>query len=345
MANLWRRRNLIPAALRDSEERSRIWLRAREQKLWDFVSPKHMALLAQMCADDPPDVVLVEYVHLSYLVDAIPKNPTKRVYKLIDTHDLMHERQRRFHAMGELHHLDITPAEEAAALRKFDAILAIQQREAEKFRELVPGHRIVVVGMTEEITPLPVREAKEVRLAFFGSDMPPNRHAVEILLNIWPRLQARFAEDVLLDIYGTVCERFRTIAMPPGVTLKGFVHDLQQAYRETDIVLNPVFFGGGLKLKSVEALCHSRPLVTTPVGAEGLEDGSGWAFLVCDTPEEIGRVVEWLVHDSSARRRLAEAAHTYALMHFTAKAVYSPLDRLLKEWGFGFTADEVAHEV
>lgn len=334
IANFWRRRNLLFVALLDSEERSRIWLRAQERKLWDFVSPRHMALLAQMCTDDPPDVVLVEYVHLSYLADAIPSNSTKRIYKLIDTHDLMHERQRRFHKMGELHHLDITPAEEAAALSKFDAILAIQQTEAEAFRRLVPDRRVIVVGMTSEVTPLPLRDARDVRLAFFGSAMPPNWQAVEILLkDIWPRLRARFSENVLLDIYGTVCDRFRTTAMPPGVTLKGFVDDLKSAYQNTDIVLNPVFFGGGLKRKTVEALCFARPLVTTRLGAEGLEDGIGSAFLAHDALEELVKAMEGLIQDASARRRLAEAAHTYALKHFTPEAVYAPLDRLLKEWG------------
>lgn len=334
MANLWARRKLLFAALRDPVERSRIWLRAQERKLRDFVSPKHMALLAQMCVDDPPDLVLVEYVHLSYLADAIPPNASKRIYKIIDTHDLMHERQRRFHAMGELHHLDITPTEEAAALRKFDAVLAIQQTEARKFRELVPDRPVVVVGMTSRITPLPVRDAKDVRLAFFGSAMPPNRLSVEFILRtIWPRLRARFSESIFLDIYGTVCEQFRTRVMPPGVALKGFVDDLENAYRDTDIVLSPVFFGGGLKLKTVEALCFTRPLVTTTLGAEGLEDGIGFAFLAHDSMEEFVQAVEGLIQDVSARRRMAEAAHTYALRHFTPEATYGPLDQLLKEWG------------
>lgn len=334
LIHLWARRDLLVRSVLDPEERSRIWLRARERKLWDFVSPRHMTLLAQMCADDPPDVVLVEYVHLSYLADAIPSNSTKRIYKLIDTHDLMHERQRRFHAMGELHHLDITPAEEAAALSKFDAILAIQQTEAEEFRRLVPDRGVIVVGMTSEVTPLPLRDARDVRLAFFGSAMPPNWQAVEIILRtIWPRLRARFSENVLFDIYGTVCERFRTTAMPAGVTLRGFVDDLKSAYQDTDIVLNPVFFGGGLKLKTVEALCFARPLVTTRLGAEGLEDGIGYAFLAHDAPEEIGQAIEGLIQNASARRRLAEAAFAYALTHFTPEAVYAPLDRLLKEWG------------
>lgn len=346
LANLWVRRDLLIRSALDPEERSRIWLRAQERKLWEFVSPKHMALLAQMCADDPPDVVLIEYVHLSYLMDAIPKNPTKRIYKIIDTHDLMHERQRRFHAMGELHHLDITPAEEAAALSKFDAILAIQKREAEKFRALVPHRTVIVVGMTSEVTPLPPREGTDVRLAFFGSAMPPNWQAVEILLkDIWPRLRSRFSENVRLDIYGTVCERFRPTDMPPGVTLRGFVDDLRGAYRDVDIVLNPVFFGAGLKLKTVEALCFARPLVTTSLGAEGLEDGIGSAFLAHDAPEEIGRAVEGLIQDASARRRLAEAAHAYARKHFTPRAIYAPLDRLLKEWGLGPSAEKASVRV
>jgi glycosyltransferase involved in cell wall biosynthesis len=133
--------------------------------------------------------------------------------------------------------------------------------------------------------------------------------------------------------------------MPPGVTLRGFVDDLRGAYRDVDIVLNPVFFGAGLKLKTVEALCFARPLVTTSLGAEGLEDGIGSAFLAHDAPEEIGRAVEGLIQDASARRRLAEAAHAYARKHFTPRAIYAPLDRLLKEWGLGPSAEKASVRV
>jgi hypothetical protein len=57
----------------------------------------------------------------------------------------------------------------------------------------------------------------------------------------------------------------------PGVTIAGRVEDLADRYAQASLVINPVVAGTGIKIKTLEALCHLRPIVTWPAGVEGLD--------------------------------------------------------------------------
>jgi len=56
-----------------------------------------------------------------------------------------------------------------------------------------------------------------------------------------------------------------------SVTVLGAVDDLTAAYAEARAVINPAVAGTGLKIKTIESLCHLRPLVTWPSGVDGVE--------------------------------------------------------------------------
>ncbi len=110
-----------------------------------------------------------------------------------------------------------------------------------------------------------------------------------------------------------------------NVVEHGFVDDLGAVYRDTDIAINPVRFGAGLKIKTVEALASGLPLVTTAEGARGLGQFAGEAFLVADEPAEFGSHLGALLASVEQRSALADAAWRVAREHFTPKACFDPL--------------------
>jgi len=95
--------------------------------------------------------------------------------------------------------------------------------------------------------------------------------------------------------------------VPEGVTVHGVVPDMADAYRRAAVVLAPLRFGTGLKIKSVEALSYGRPLICSPVAAEGMED-SGRRAWVCaaDTRSFVEGCVR-LSGDARERERLVRA--------------------------------------
>lgn len=325
------------ARWRDASVRGRrlmLTLQWREPKLRDFIDERVCQRFLASCERVQPELVIVEYLRLSYVLDICRAAIPIGCRSLIDTHDVQSERQERFHACGQVHDIDITPAEEAQALSLADAVIAIQPTDAAKFLAMCPKLKVVVAGFPEPIFEHPVRDNPDyvVRIGFFGSDMPPNRDAARFLVvKLFPTLRQQFGERVELHIFGNVCGGLLGIDTVPGVIVHGFVDDLVSAYAEIDVVANPIAFGGGLKIKNVEALCHGRALLTTPLGAEGLEKGAGIGFWVADGESEFARRLEELVSDEPGRRRLSGAALAYARSHLSADVVYAEMDAFIRD--------------
>ena len=304
-------------------------LQLQEPKLRDFIDERVRQRFNAACEAFQPELIVVEYVRLAYVLDTCRAAIPKGCHTLIDTHDVQYERQERYHACGQVHDIDITAAEESRALSLADAVIAIQATDAAKLSAICPGLRVIVAGFPEIIYQHAARDNPEnvVRIAFLGSDMPPNREAAMVLVKgIFPSLRQRFAERVELHLFGKVCDAFAGDALVPGLVLHGFVDDLIAAYARIDLVANPISFGGGLKIKNVEALCHGRALLTTPVGAEGLEAGAGKGFWVADGEAEFAVQLERLVEDEACRRQLSLEALAFARRHLSADVVYADLD-------------------
>lgn len=323
----WRREKTRPSGKRV------FFLQLWEPKLRDFVDQRVKQRFQSACEKFRPQLIIVEYVRLAYVLSDCRSAIPHGCRTIIDTHDVQYERQARFHETGERHDIDITPAEEADALSLADAVLAIQSIDGAKLSEILPNRKVLVAGFPESLYEHPRRANADnvVRLAFFGSDMPPNREAALVMLrHFFPLLRARFGKQVELHIFGKVCNAFEPDSGNPGVIFHGYVDDLVAAYEQIDLVTNPVRFGGGLKIKNVEALCHGRALITTPVGAEGLEAAVGKGFWVAADDTQFAAMLEKLVEDTSLRTQLAQDALAFARDNLSEEVVYAALDSYIK---------------
>jgi glycosyltransferase involved in cell wall biosynthesis len=243
----------------------------------------------------------------------------------------MHQRGARFAAAGEAPALAITRDEEAAALARFDAAIAIQPTEAAELRAMLPARMVVTAGMAPPLHAPADEPAGDGLVLFIGGASPANiRAARRLLAEIWPRVCQKDCPPATLTLVGDVVSALASDPLPPGVRLAGYAPDLDAVYAAAHVIVNPVDIGGGLKIKNVEALCHAKPLVTTPLGAEGLEDGAGTAFLVADTPAAFAAHVARLLGDASERRELSRCAHAYAAENFGAARVYGELLKLIE---------------
>ena len=96
-----------------------------------------------------------------------------------------------------------------------------------------------------------------------------------------------------------------------GVELAGFVDDLDAEYAAAAVALVPVLQGAGVKFKTVEALCHGVPVVTTTVGAEGIEGDDLYAGLA-DDPDDAGRCPRGRARRPEAAQERSDRAQRWA---------------------------------
>lgn len=348
----------IPAA----EPRGQASPAANGLTLADYRWPWVASHFRQALRDHRPDVVLLEYVTMTYLIGMATPQQRQRILWVVDTHDCLSHRQQQFAALGQPHWLQITEAEETQALRAADLVIAIQDAEARWFAPRIAPTRVVVAGHAP-ITPGPQgatsdetfdslaeptddtsspdstgleQEPKlgqhKLILGCLASDNFPNRQGVFTWL-------ANVAESLVdlpvqLCFAGTICRAIQvemdrgqySASLANHISLLGPVAELAEFYRRVDVVINPIELGTGLKIKSVEALAYGCPLLASPHAAGDLP-GNAAGLLVCDSPAAWRAAIESFIEDSAALANARAQARDYAEQQLTPQAVYQAVVR------------------
>lgn len=126
-----------------------------------------------------------------------------------------------------------------------------------------------------------------LRLYHVGSmDWQPTRQGMELFLDrYWPFLKKKFPE-IELHVAGNRMPDTLHNRKLPGLFVHGFVDNVADFIRDKHICVVPVFAGSGIKIKVVEALALGRPVLTTPMGAEGIPLTPDVPVLIASTPAD-----------------------------------------------------------
>ena len=145
-------------------------------------------------------------------------------------------------------------------------------------------------------------------LGFVGAlDYQPNTDAVGWFAREVLPIVRTHHPGVRFRVVGRGADRLGWIRECPGVELVGAVGDVRPELDRTDVAVVPIRVGAGTRLKVVEALAHHLPLVTTTVGAEGIDVVDGRTALVADDPQRFADACLQLLEEPELRQRLADA--------------------------------------
>jgi polysaccharide biosynthesis protein PslH len=247
------------------------------------------------------DCLLIEYVFLSKIAAALPS----AVRTVIDTHDVFGDRHiRSLDAQLRPYGFSTTVAEETSALNRADAVIAIQQEEAEYLRQRVSS-QVFTLGHLIDGDPSPLPDPGGARMLFVGSANPYNVNGLEWFLDrVFPRIRKEMP-NVEIAIAGSVSHE-RT--WPNGTLALGTQESLAETYAGATLVINPVQFGTGLAIKTIEALSYGKPVVATPAGSRGLEVDFHGAFSLAETPDAFVEQALELLENEAARSALSRQA-------------------------------------
>lgn len=306
--------------------------------------------LIAVAADFAPDVIQVEYLQSALLTRELhvwreararAGRPAPRL--ITSTHELGSvPRERRAARTGN-------PLR-AAALRHQAAAWRRLQRDATRWAdrslcvtdgdrarlEADGGVRCVTVplGMDTAAIAADWRPETPPRCLFVGSfDHGPNRAAAEFLIdNAWPRI-AQWHPDAVLDIVGRGSDDFCAARgrLPASVRAHGFVDSLTAFYRRSRLFVAPLPEGGGIKIKILEAMAHGIPVVTTPVGAEGIVSAADRAAWIVPADDGFAAAVRDALGDEDESRNRARRARHIMEERFSWRAIAGRLGRLYEE--------------
>jgi glycosyltransferase involved in cell wall biosynthesis len=280
---------------------------AQIRKLDDWYDHAFDGFLSGLSTSLRPDVVLVEYALYSKVFEFFGR----RTLKVIDTHDILANRRQRLERYG-IKYPDPVPSlsleEEKQALNRADAIIAIQDHERDYFSRLTDKKVLTVGHYVEQAHPSLRRGNRDV-LLFVGSRSRIGKHNIEFFLErIFPLIRKRLPRARLL-IAGRICELMKNDTV--ACEKLGYVENLKKIFQTSGVFIKADVFATGLSIKTITALGYACPVVTTSMGARGLEDGINDAFWVADTPVLFAEKTIELLTNSSAARRLSARAFKY----------------------------------
>ena len=216
--------------------------------------------------------------------------------------------------------------------KKATKVVAVSKKDAE---EIGNGTAVVANGVDlKNFHFLPAgRQAisnfqtKEKTILFMGDfKWIQNRSTAEwILKDIWPRVQS--SKDLRLWIVGKHIPQ--TIKQYSNETIIVDEHapdKTSDIYKNADILLSPIRVGGGTSYKILEAMASGVPVVTTPLGIEGLGATKNKHALVGETSEQLARDVVRLLTDKKVFSAIARDARKFIENNYSWEKIAKDLE-------------------
>jgi len=199
---------------------------------------------------------------------------------------------------------------EAHALRHADLVCAVSTTEAALVHSLALHTQVCLVpnGVdTTEFTPCSGQESLQPHLVFVGTlSYPPNAEAVLHFCRHILSLIRAAVPDVHLTVVGQQPSPEVRALAGTGITVTDTVPDVRPYLAAAQVVIVPLLQGAGTRLKILEALAMGKAVVSTGIGAEGLDLTHGRELLIAERDEDFATLAVQLLQCPSLRRELGE---------------------------------------
>ncbi|MGN6208016.1 glycosyltransferase [Asticcacaulis sp.] len=276
-----------------------------------------------------PRIVITEYIWSFELHDLLPPG-TIGLLDTIDVQSLRYEQFRKARdqfgnrAVPVLEKFSVSHNEEVKALTGPSSVIAISRDEKDHLVEMLGAKKVVLAGVGVEARRMEADNTGPASVLFIGNNYEPNNFGInEFIENTWPKVLDIVPKAELM-VVGKVCEAV-TGGVHASVKLLGMVADLNDYYRNAKLVINPVLFGTGIPVKTIEALGRGKAIVATPEGARGLEDAIEYGALIVSSSDEMHFDIANLLNNQREREALEKKAFDYACAHLNDDIVMSDL--------------------
>jgi glycosyltransferase involved in cell wall biosynthesis len=256
---------------------------------------------------------------------------TRLVLDLHNIESLLHERCGAVEggATGFAHRVfaEASRKLERCWLPQFSEVLATSESDAVRVRQIAPGTRVVVYPNALPAVELPARADEQV-VAFSGNmEYHPNRGAVRFFRQeVWPRLREDWPR-LVWRLIGKNPQAVRPwISGDPRIEATGPVDDAVKELARCRVAVVPLLAASGTRLKILEAWAAGLPVVSTPIGAEGLPGRDGENLLLAEGGAAFASAVSRLLSSSTLRQELGSAGRLLLEREFTWEKAWEKLD-------------------
>ena len=239
----------------------------------DWCGIEAMDAVEKLAGEYEYDIAVTNYPFMSAIFDRL----SAYTNKVLLTHDSFVDRNRRMLEQGypESGWISIDQRGETLACERSDVVVAMQEHEADGFRKVCDPDRVrVVAPIFEKVEIAHPTPSEKLRIGYFGSSNWVNEQNLGEYLKHWAK-DEELREHTQILIAGGICETLSDF-VPSSLlervnpTMLGRVDRPGDFFAQCDIIINPERGGTGIKIKTLEALAHNMPILTTQGGSVGI---------------------------------------------------------------------------
>lgn len=223
---------------------------------------------------------------------------------------------------------------ELSMLNEVSGIAAISEEDKRRFLDLGVKKRIRTIPFGVNFPDYNLMPSAKAELALFhlgAMDWEPNLEGILwFLQDIWPGIHRTYPQ-LKLYLGGRNMPDEMMQANYPGVTMVGEVENAMDFIRSKAIMIVPLLSAGGIRVKIIEGLALGRAVISTTLGAEGLDCTNGKNIMLADRADEWIDAVGKLISDDATLNSIAEKGREHALAHFDNSAITQSLVNFYKE--------------
>lgn len=218
---------------------------------------------------------------------------------------------------------------EIKVLQNVDAVIPITETDGEVFKKIGCKKPVFscITGVDVETYQSPVQVSEKAKtLFYFGSmDWLPNQEAVTWFLNnCWKTIHAEVPEARFIIAGRGMPLDFFHITLP-NVLIVENVENGKNFFKQHQLMVVPLLSGSGLRIKIIEGMAYGKAIVSTNIGAEGIDYTNQQNIIIADSPKEFSQAVIRLLNNDEERLKLQTHAAQFAKENFNNGKVVSKL--------------------
>jgi glycosyltransferase involved in cell wall biosynthesis len=219
---------------------------------------------------------------------------------------------------------------EASICKRAALVMVCSRLDGELLEQLCPGLRTAVVPNVVDVREYERAAGDEDPLTILyqgGMDWFPNRDALEYFVRaIFPLVRKEIPGARLIAAGRNAAPEFRArFSDVSALEFTGTLPDLRPVIAKAAVCIVPLRIASGTRLKIIEGGAMRRAIVSTTIGAEGLDFAPGEEILIADDPATFARNVVELLRNPARRKAMGEAAHSRVAQHYDVRT----LERLI----------------
>jgi glycosyltransferase involved in cell wall biosynthesis len=224
---------------------------------------------------------------------------------------------------------------ESRIAERFDLCIALSSFDLQVLKSMNPRLNVAVIpnGVDIDAFKLLPLTNEQCIISFFGAmDYVPNIDgALYFYKHIFPLIRKQLPGVKFLLIGQNPAYELKKLSSDPNVIVTGFVEDVIPYYQQSSVVVVPLRAGGGTRLKILEAMAVGRPVVSTSLGAEGLDVADGENIMLANSPEDFANKTIELMTNLTLRQKLTASARRFVESCHSWRKIADDLGRVYQE--------------